>query len=267
MIAQSPPRYSPQRRPGDDHAEPSRHAALTSAAAAIRVRRASRFSVEQILLASAAVLFPLGLVFILLGWEGAAHNGHTYAQIDYLISGGIFGLGLSVAGGFMYFGYWLSRQLGESRRQNALTLQALQRLEDLLDFSVSSGLAGAGPYPGLPRPAEGGFPHPAGPGDPKGANGTGARASRRGGRRPAAADDRRAWSDAERPTGQNPVTEIPAVTGPVLYATPRGSLRHRPDCPVVAKRGDLRAVQAGTEGYGYCTMCEAADVAGPTYDD
>src|SRR5215472_2523854 len=102
----------------------SRHDALAAAVASVRVRRGSRIPVEQILLTAAAILFPLGLIFILLGWEGAAHNGHTYAQIDYLISGGFFGLGLSVAGGFMYFGYWLSRQLGEARRQSAATLQA-----------------------------------------------------------------------------------------------------------------------------------------------
>src|SRR6202008_897955 len=119
----------------------SRHAALASAVAGIKVRRA-RMAVEQILLAASAILFPLGLIFILLGWEGAAHNGHTYAQIDYLISGGIFGLGLSVAGGFMYFGYWLSRQLGEERRQSALTLQALGRIEELLDASMNARVVG-----------------------------------------------------------------------------------------------------------------------------
>ena len=239
MIAQSPPRYALREQPAPDPGPPSRHAALVSAAAAIRARRSSRLSVEQVLLAAAAVLFPLGLVFILLGWEGAAHNGHTYAQIDYLISGGIFGLGLSVAGGFMYFGYWLSRQLGESRHQNALTLQALQRLEDLLDFSVNSRMAGDG------------YPHPVGDRAPTGTNGTGPAASRRGGRRPVS-DDPKVVPEAERRTGQ-----MPAVTGPVLYATPRGTLLHRPDCPVVAKRRDLKAVEAGTEGYGYCTMCEA----------
>jgi hypothetical protein len=30
---------------------------------------------------------------------------------------------------------------------------------------------------------------------------------------------------------------------------------------VVARRDDLKAVAPGTEGYGYCTMCDAAEAA------
>ena len=189
----------------------SRHDALAAAVAGIRVRRGGRIPVEQILLAAASVLFPLGLIFILLGWEGAAHNGHTYAQIDYLISGGIFGLGLSVAGGFMYFGYWLSRQLGEARRQSALTLQALGRLEELLDASLNARLAVPEEVTSRPR--------------------------------------------------SKPATRSSSAGGVLLYATPRGSLLHRAECPVVARRTDLRSVPAGTDGFGYCTMCDAAGVA------
>ena len=230
--------------PTDEDAAPSRYQALVAATAAIRGRRNGRIAVEQILLVAAAVLFPLGLIFVLLGWEGASHTGRTYAQIDYLISGGIFGLGLSVAGGFMYFGYWLSRQLSESRRQNAMTLQALQRLEELLDASLTSQLS---------------------------ANGNGASgrtvASRTGvpalTARPsatAAASSRPRKSTRRSPAAEaDPTGEMPA-TGPFLYATPRGNLLHRPECPVVARRTDLISVAAGTEGYGYCTMCEAAEV-------
>lgn len=177
---------------------PDRHAALQAAASRIRARAGANLPVEKILLGLAALFIPLGLVFILLGWDGAAHNGHTYAQISYLISGGIFGLGLSVLGCFMYFGYWLSRQLGESRRQSALMQQSLKRIEELLDAQVGFSAAA-------------------------GSNG----------------------SVPERTT---------------LYATPRGSLLHRPECPVVAKRSDLRSVAAGTDGFGYCTMCDAAGV-------
>lgn len=232
MIAQPTTPYDTETA-GRQEGRPSRYAALASAAATIRVRRGARLPLEQILLVAAAVLFPLGLVFILLGWEGAAHNGHTYAQIDYLISGGIFGLGLSVAGGFMYFGYWLSRQLSESRRQNALTLQAMQRLEDLLDFAVSS------------RVAEGTAP-------------AGTAASPRS--TPVARRRSRSAADqAGRPTGPDPgAGQAGTLNGAVLYATPRGTLLHRPDCPVVARRNDLKPVDPETEGYGYCTMCDAA---------
>lgn len=230
MIAEPSTGYSPAHSAVADERR-SRHAALASAVAGIRVRR-GRVAVEQILLVAAAVLFPLGLIFILLGWDGAAHNGHTYAQIDYLISGGLFGLGLSVAGGFMYFGYWLSRQLTESRRQNALTVQALERLEDLLDFAVNSRAAG--------RPTE----------SANGSNGTGRRSAgtgRGGAGRPGGRS-----TEADRPTGQ-----VPVIGGEALFATPRGNLLHRAECPVVARRSDLKTVEPGTQGYRYCNMCNA----------
>jgi hypothetical protein len=145
--ATAPPATEPTEGPA-----PSRHADLQAAAARIRAARGLRLPVEQVLLVAAAILFPLGLIFILLGWEGASHTGRTYAQLDYLISGGIFGLGLSVAGGFMYFGYWLSRQLGEARRQTALTVQALQRLEGLLEAAVTPRMNGNGALRPAPAP-------------------------------------------------------------------------------------------------------------------
>lgn len=238
----------------------TRHDELVAAARNIRVRRGLNLPVEQILLGLATILFPLGLIFIILGWEGAAHNGHTYAQIDYLISGGILGLGLSVAGGFMYFGYWLSRQLGESRRQSALTLHALQRLEDLLDASLNSRVdmsqwAPSGPAnrpPGAPPVGAHAAPPIAAPAvapetidEPAPARG----------RKP-----RRVSTNGSGPNGLDATGEVPAATGPILYATPRGSLLHRAECPVVARRDDLRAVPAGSADFGYCTMCDAAGV-------
>jgi hypothetical protein len=226
QVAAAGPKRSGRYNPDDPALSgdlPRRHAALTQAAAGIKVR-ASKVPVEQILLVGAAILFPLGLVFIMLGWYGSAHTGRLYAQIDYLISGGLLGIGVSAAGGFLYFGYWLSRQLGESRRQNALTLQALRRLEDALTARSTNG--STSPWPGLTEPA----PQPE---ERRGRNGTS--------RRRARADD---------PTGEVPL--------PMLVATARGSLLHLPDCPVVANRPGLKSVPAGTEGYGYCSMCDSA---------
>lgn len=253
----------------------NRHAELVAAAGNIRVRRGLRLPVEQILLTLAAILFPLGLIFILLGWDGAAHNGHTYAQIDYLISGGLFGLGLSVAGGFMYFGYWLSRQLGESRRQSALTLEALRRVEELLDASLNSRVESnpwapptAAPLavpsrslaPASIRTAGGRAPAD----ETAAATAATATTARANGAVGAGVADGATGRSRRARKATTPATdvtgEMPAVNGAVLYATPRGSLLHRASCPVVAKRTDLRAVPAGTEGYGYCTMCDAAGV-------
>ena len=88
-------RYNPDD-PSLRYGTSVRHAALTAAAAGVRVRK-GRLPVEQVLLIAAAILFPLGLVLILLGWYGAAHTVRLYAQIDFLISCCFLGVGLSVA--------------------------------------------------------------------------------------------------------------------------------------------------------------------------
>ena len=212
-----------------DGSAASRHDQLAAATARVKVRRGAALPVERILLISACILLPLGIALILLGWSGAAHTGHLYEQMDYLISGGLLGVALALTGGFMYFGYWLSRQLNESRRQNALTLQYIQRLEQTIAGSLVRATAQPLTYPTAERPA--------------GSNGEGRRRPRAGSA--ASADD---------PTGE--------ITVPALVATPRGSLLHRPDCPVVAGRTELRTLPADAEGYGYCTMCDAAEVAG-----
>ena len=68
----------------------------------------------------------------------------------------------------------------------------------------------------------------------------------------AAGDDFGRASEEDRPTGQ-----VPVVGEGLLFATPRGNLLHRDECPVVARRNDLKTVAPGTEGYGYCAMCNA----------
>jgi hypothetical protein len=212
----------------------TRNDQLAAATARVKVRRGGNVPVEQILLVSACVLFPAGIALILLGWSGAAHTGHLYEQIDYLISGGLLGVALAIAGGFMYFGYWLSRQLNESRRQNALTLQYIQRLEQAV--SGNSVRATAQPLT---------YQAPEARSD---SNGEGRRRRRSTSAGP-----------SEDVTGELPV--------PLLVATPRGSLLHRPECPVVAGRTGLRPMPADAEGFGYCTMCDAAGAAGAAATD
>lgn len=73
-----------------------------------------------------AALLPLGLVVIILGWYGAAHSPYQFQQTSYLISGGLFGLGLVFVGGFLYFGAWMARLSDTVRTENARLLTALQ---------------------------------------------------------------------------------------------------------------------------------------------
>jgi hypothetical protein len=85
-------------------------------------------TLQLVLFAAGAVLMPLGIVTICLGWYGTAHSHYDYDQRTYLISGGILGLGLVFLGGFLYFGAWLAKVAADQRdsaRQLADTILVL----------------------------------------------------------------------------------------------------------------------------------------------
>lgn len=90
-------------------------------------------------------LMPLGVLLIVLGWAGASRTPFGFEQTPYLISGGILGLGLVVAGGFVYFGYWQTVRIRESRQQSLDLNAALARLETLMSSvgSVDGTVTGA----------------------------------------------------------------------------------------------------------------------------
>lgn len=111
-----------------------------------RVRRlrtgASAGSLDRWLLIVGAVLMPLGVALIVLGWVGESGTTLAYQQNDYLISGGILGLALVVAGGFTYFAYWQTVRIRESRAQTAALARAIGRLETLLAGGAASEVTG-----------------------------------------------------------------------------------------------------------------------------
>ena len=76
------------------------------------------------------VLVPLGLLVILLGWVGASRTSNVYEQVPYLISGGLFGLGLVFVGSFLYFAHWLTRLVQEQRTRSAAVVDAVDRLTE-----------------------------------------------------------------------------------------------------------------------------------------
>jgi hypothetical protein len=119
---------------------------------------------ERTLMVLGGILAPLGLVIVLVGWNGAANTANLYEQIPYAISGGLFGLGIAFLGAFCYFAHWLTELVKENRRQSAAVVEALGRLEDVMRAVGTAGVV-AGPgalTAGHAPPADGAAPAPAG---------------------------------------------------------------------------------------------------------
>jgi hypothetical protein len=109
------------------------------------VRAGSRFGRADVwMLYVGGTLMPLGVLLILLGWLGAAHTPFTFEQTPYLISGGVLGLALVIAGGFVYFGYWQTVRIRESRQQSEELAQTMARLETLLAAGSAIAINGRG---------------------------------------------------------------------------------------------------------------------------
>jgi hypothetical protein len=112
------------------------------------------------LLVAGAICMPLGLIVVLLGWWGAAHTPFGFEQTPYLISGGILGLALVVAGGFVYFAYWQTLRVRESREQTEAVTDALARLEALLaSGATTTGGTSAGVTAGFVATPSGSIYH------------------------------------------------------------------------------------------------------------
>src|SRR3954451_20613960 len=76
-----------------------------------------------------ALIMPLGLVLVFMGWWGAAHTPYNFEQVPYLISGGLLGLGLCLIGGFLFFRAWIARvAMSTQRTADQLVLLAQQGL-------------------------------------------------------------------------------------------------------------------------------------------
>ncbi|HEX4865356.1 MAG TPA: hypothetical protein VFV02_14900 [Acidimicrobiales bacterium] len=223
-------RYDPEHPYAALEDIPPRHAALMGATSGLRPSRGRSFPLETLMLVLGGLLLPIGVITIIIGWYGAAHTPKLYEQNDYLISGGILGLGLVFIGGFLYFGYWVTRQIRTTNVAAQQTLRALSRIEAQLAGGANStnGTNGNG----------NGHGQAAAP--------PGAEEERTGGRR-----GRSEPEVTERPGGRG----VTATAVPHLVATEKGTLFHRPDCPVVANKDNLRVVDPDTPGFRACQIC------------
>lgn len=108
---------------------------MASRLARLRTRAAAG-SLDRLLLIIGGVLLPLGLLLIVLAWLGASHTVLLFEQIPYMISGGLLGLGLVFIGGFVYFTYWQTILVRESREQSRRMESVLERIETLLSVTA-----------------------------------------------------------------------------------------------------------------------------------
>lgn len=119
----------------DRHEEPTR--ALPAIGPRLARFRVTSEPLERRLQATLAivgsVLMPVGLAAIVLAWYGAAHTGYVFEQLAYLISGGLIGLGMIGAGGFLFFGSWLARLAHQQRAQTELIAAQLARIVAALE--------------------------------------------------------------------------------------------------------------------------------------
>jgi len=112
------------------------------------------------LLVGGAVMLPLGLIVIGIGWYGIAHTPYEYDQLVYLVSGGCLGLGITFVGGFLYFGGWLARTSADQKESDKRLADVLLILAD----AVAHANANAGPASTtVPRPATAPEPYSADP--------------------------------------------------------------------------------------------------------
>jgi multisubunit Na+/H+ antiporter MnhG subunit len=101
---------------------------FADAVRALRTGTGSLNLSERTLMVLGGILAPLGLLLVLLGWVGASRTPHVFEQVPYLISGGLFGLGLVFLGAFFYFAHWLTELVKEHRSHSTALLAAITEL-------------------------------------------------------------------------------------------------------------------------------------------
>ena len=95
---------------------------------------------ERVWLIAGLVLPLLGILAIFLGWWGASGSAYPAEQLPYVISGGLLGIGLIVAGAALfvrysmtrYMRFWLLRVIYEERAQTDRAVASLEEIEKLL---------------------------------------------------------------------------------------------------------------------------------------
>lgn len=94
-------------------------------------------TLHTVLFVAGAVLLPAGLIVIGLGWYGVAHTPYVYDQNAYIVSGGLLGLGITFAGGFLYFSSWLARIAADQKDTQRQLSETLLLLADAVSHNTA----------------------------------------------------------------------------------------------------------------------------------
>jgi hypothetical protein len=103
-----------------------------------------------------SLLIPLGIVLILIAWDGAAHAKVDQGQIPYLISGGLAGLGAMIIGGLFYWGHWLYRIYDQADLHHQEQQQLMRELIAAVGSrpTDSNGSSAPAPAPAWAAPSD-----------------------------------------------------------------------------------------------------------------
>ncbi len=111
----------------------------TSSRSGIAPLKDNHYALLQVVLFWAgAIMLPLGIVVIILGWYGAANTPYQWDQMSYVVSGGMLGLGLTFVGGFLYFGAWLARIAADGRESSKRLADTLLVLAEVTATSAKT---------------------------------------------------------------------------------------------------------------------------------
>ncbi len=197
------------------------------------------------LFVAGAVLMPLGIIAIGLGWYGVGHSHYVYDQNTYLISGGLLGLGLVFLGGFLYFGAWLARMSGEQRENSRAIADAMSVLADALG---QGRRLGAGEQSGGTSMAAAAAAAAA----------AAVAASQQHGPREVLAPPPPVATPATPAVPPAPPAapmNVPLSEDDVLVTTAVGTTVHRRDCALIETREDLRGYHGDGQGTTTCRVC------------
>ena len=179
-----------------------------------------------VLFVAGAVLLPLGLVVIGLGWYGVAHTAYDYDQRAYMMSGGFLGVAITICGVFLYFGAWMARQAADQKQASKRLADTLLILADVVAHSAAAQAAAP------PQVA------PAAPAQPA--------------------------PQHVRPTAPPPPPTPAAQRDPgsILVTAGRGTTLHRADCDLLVGRDDLQPAGPGRTDLSPCRLCHPERVNG-----